>query len=283
MAGAKSFGLPRISYPITTGSISFASSPALLGRYSAGAGPGEEIGLGVFSIDGGTLAAPATAQYELLGRASAGAGDMEITTRTAMNIPGLELANTFTATQTINGAFATNGDGVPSAFTQSRYQGTSPGANITQRKARGTLSAPSAVLLNDQAAFNNFNAYGTTTFQTAAQFNVTIIEPVPADGAMGASLRWFVAPLGSASLVENMRLDQAGGLQLYGANSVIDANRLLRRRVYTFATLPAAAGIAGAMAHISDGAAAPVWNAAAAGGGAVSTPVFSNNVAWNNG
>lgn len=54
--GPNSFGIPRIAYPIGTASISFTSSPRLLGRYSAGAGPGQEIALSTdFSIAGGTL------------------------------------------------------------------------------------------------------------------------------------------------------------------------------------------------------------------------------------
>lgn len=52
---------------------------------------------------------------------------------------------------------------------------------------------------------------------------------------------------------------------------------------YTFATLPSASANKGARAYITDGAASPVWNAAAAGGGTVVTAVFSNGTSWVNG
>jgi hypothetical protein len=52
---------------------------------------------------------------------------------------------------------------------------------------------------------------------------------------------------------------------------------------YTFATLPAAnAARQGDRTFIVDGAAAPVFGAAAAGGGVVVTPVFCDGVAWIN-
>lgn len=287
MAGAKSFGLPRISYPITTGSISFAASPRLLGRYSAGAGPGEEISLGIFSIAGGTLALPATAQYDLVGRATAGAGDMEITNRPALNIAGLEIANLFTTGQTIRvtagSTFTTTGDGVAGVVNVQRYQNSANGPNTSFQKARGTQAAPAISLTNDESALLVFRAYGDTGFVTNGSITCVVIEPVPSNAAMGGSIRLNPTPLGAAGTAEMARFDHPSGFQMFGANIVVDANRVIRRRVFTFATLPAAAGIAGAMAQISDGAAAPAWNAAAAGGGAVSTPVFSTGAAWNNG
>ena len=58
---------------------------------------------------------------------------------------------------------------------------------------------------------------------------------------------------------------------------------LLVTKNYTFATLPSASTNRGARAYITDGAASPVWNAAAAGGGTTITPVFSNGTTWVNG
>ena len=53
---------------------------------------------------------------------------------------------------------------------------------------------------------------------------------------------------------------------------------------FTVAGLPSAAGAGrGATAYVTDGAAAPVFNAAVAGGGATLTPVTSNGTAWVNG
>lgn len=52
---------------------------------------------------------------------------------------------------------------------------------------------------------------------------------------------------------------------------------------YTFATLPAAATNKGVLAVISDGAASPVFSAAAAGGGSLNTAVYSDGTTWRNG
>lgn len=57
----------------------------------------------------------------------------------------------------------------------------------------------------------------------------------------------------------------------------LDVNGLIRPSTYTVATLPA--GVAGAIANVSD-ALAPVWGAAVAGGGAVNSSVRYNGAAW---
>jgi hypothetical protein len=70
---------------------------------------------------------------------------------------------------------------------------------------------------------------------------------------------------------------------LVGGSAVVDSNRGVRRRTYTFATLPSQPYGAGYMFEISDGAATPTWGAAAAGGGSTQTPVRSTGSAWVNG
>lgn len=52
---------------------------------------------------------------------------------------------------------------------------------------------------------------------------------------------------------------------------------------YTFATLPSAAANKGALMMISDGAASPVFSAAAAGAGSLNTTVYSDGTTWRNG
>lgn len=299
MAGAKSFGLPRISYPINTGDIQFSNSPRLLGRYSAGPGPGEEITLGVFSIAGGGLAVPATAQFELLGRRTAGAGDMEISTRQQMNIAGVDLSNAFTLGQTITSASGSalsvtltggtglrvTADGVTGTNSFSRYQSNSGAPVINFEKARGSLAVPAAVNLNDNLGQYTYRGYGGTAFQDGGQIFMSVIEAAPSDTAMRTRFRVLLSPTGSVTPAETFAAD-SDGLKAFGtatANIFVDANRGVKRRPLTFATLPAAAANADTFYTITDGAAAPVWGAAAAGGGAVRTPVWSNAAAWLNG
>lgn len=61
----------------------------------------------------------------------------------------------------------------------------------------------------------------------------------------------------------------------------IDSSNTHYTSVFTFATLPAAT--ANRRAIISDGAAAPVFSAAAAGGGTLRTPVYADGSIWRNG
>jgi hypothetical protein len=73
------------------------------------------------------------------------------------------------------------------------------------------------------------------------------------------------------------------GLQMFGSNTVIDANRLLKLRSYTVATLPSAsASGAGAKAYVTDNDASPVFLAIAlnSGAGATKTPVHSDGTNW---
>jgi hypothetical protein len=106
-----------------------------------------------------------------------------------------------------------------------------------------------------------------------------------ANGSSGSSIRLYVQlgvwTLNATGGDQGIDTINTRGYFIDG-NAVADSNRLIRRRVYTFGTLPAA-GTNGRYAQISDGAAAPVWGAAAAGGGAVQTPVFDNGAAWTNG
>lgn len=112
-------------------------------------------------------------------------------------------------------------------------------------------------------------------------------------GAMAAEHIWATAAAGTfafrARLALGLFMDLATGgdqgigtinaTSLYAnANIIADTNGLLRARVLTVGTLPAA--VQGAKAHVTD-ALAPAFGAAVVGGGAVSVPVYGNNApAW---
>lgn len=74
-----------------------------------------------------------------------------------------------------------------------------------------------------------------------------------------------------------MRLDNESGLSMFGANPVIDANRVFRNRIFTVATLPT--GASGMSSFVSD-ALGPTFGAAVVGGGAVPIPVYHDGTSW---
>lgn len=78
-------------------------------------------------------------------------------------------------------------------------------------------------------------------------------------------------------------VDYTGGvlmdsLLMTGGVTVIDSNRNIRLRTYTYATLPTPTG--GLRAVISDGPASPTFNAAASGGGSTQVTVTGDGAIW---
>ena len=122
-----------------------------------------------------------------------------------------------------------------------------------------------------------FKGYGTG-FRFAADIRVVATAATPSSTDMQSRLEIRLAAAGSVSATEVARFETANGMSMFGANPVIDQNRLFRLRGYTVATLPAA-GVAGRRAYVTD-ALAPAYNAAVVGGGAVVVPVFDNGAAW---
>jgi hypothetical protein len=174
------------------------------------------------------------------------------------------------------------GDAITTNIQQTRNSTNSGGPTNTWRVSRGTHALPTVVLTGQIMRTFTMSAHDGSGYVTAASEVVSIIEATPGPAAMGARHVLSLAPVGSVTNTEVRRWEHGTGLSMYGANVVIDSNRLARRRVYTFGTLPAA-GTQSRFASISDGAAAPVWGAVAAGGGAVYTPVYDDGANWRNG
>lgn len=86
---------------------------------------------------------------------------------------------------------------------------------------------------------------------------------------------------GGGALTLRARLDNDGAFQMGPSPiTVIDANRLVRLRSYTVATLPSAASAgAGATAFVSDSS-SPVFGATVTGGGSTQIPVHSDGSNW---
>lgn len=152
----------------------------------------------------------------------------------------------------------------------------------TLRRGRGTaVGSPSTVAQNDELGRFAFSGYSGSAYTVGTVIIGTVIEPTPGAAAFGTRTAFWQCPTGSATVSELFRLEHATGASMFGANPVIDNNRLHRFRVYTVATLPAA-GTAGRRAAVSD-ATAPTYLGALVGGGAVSCSVHDNGAAWVSG
>lgn len=224
----------------------------------------------------------ASAQYQILGRRTTGAGAWEDSTALQLQLPRLDLANTFSLSQsivtTVAGGWAVTGDGVNVSNTIARYQSNNGGGNITFLKARGSLATPTVVNSADSLGTLAFSGYDSTQFVTVVRIVGSMAQTSPGTTQMGGKLVVEIVPAGSVSTSEILRLDHTNGLQAFGTNVFLDTNRIFRLRVYTVATLPAA-GTAGRRAAVSD-ALAPAYGAVVAGGGAVNIPVYDNGAAW---
>lgn len=168
-------------------------------------------------------------------------------------------------------------EGVASILAR-RYSADATSPSMIMGKARGTIASPAVISSSDNIFVFNGQAHNGTSFNTPFSILATVIAGTPSSSDMEARCTISLAPSASAASSEILRLDHASGLSLYGANPVIDANRLFRLRSYTVSTLPAAGNI-GRRAMVSD-ATAPTYGGALTGSGAVKIPVFDNGAAW---
>lgn len=142
------------------------------------------------------------------------------------------------------------------------YWSSAGGVNVTFRKARGTAAAPSAIQASDQII--NFAAfgYGATAYSAGTRGGMTVVAAENwTDAAQGTTMDLFVTDVGATTsyrvqlVAGNFRIGNgsgtAMGLQMNGANTVIDSDRLFRLRSYTVAALPTP-GTAGRLAWASN-------------------------------
>lgn len=148
-----------------------------------------------------------------------------------------------------------------------RYSGDSGSSVNAFLKARGTIASPAVVQTNDRLGQFSFYGWdGTSAFQTGCFIRCEVVAATPSATDMQSRLMFLVTPSGSTTPTEVMRLRADTGMQMYGANTVIDQNRHHQLRSYTVAGLPSAA-TAGQMIYVSNET-----------GGA--TPAFSDGTNW---
>lgn len=135
-------------------------------------------------------------------------------------------------------------------FIAERYSdNTSQPINIL-RKARGVIGGPTVVAQNDILGELQYAGHSGSGFVNAAAIRGTVIAGTPGTGDMQARLGFFMCPAGSASMSEVARLEYDTGLSMYGANVVIDQNRIVKLRQYTKTTLPT--GVTGGLITVSN-------------------------------
>jgi hypothetical protein len=146
----------------------------------------------------------------------------------------------------------TEGDGGGASITISRFSGDASAPNCLLKKARGSVALPAVVQQNDEIGRYNWQAFDGGAHRGCARLAVSVVAASPGATDMESRLVLHLTAAGAGVVSEALRYDHAGGLQLGGANPVIDGNRHFRLRSYTIATLPSAAATAGQMIYCSD-------------------------------
>lgn len=150
---------------------------------------------------------------------------------------------------------------------------------FTLRHSSGTIAAPALDVAGNQIGRVSWQPLTavTPTFTNAMQLQGILTETATVNSThCGMQARLLICPIGSGTLTEVARFDNESGLSMFGANIVVDPNRLLQLRVFTVATLPTAPGD-GRTGYISDSALALGFGTAVTtGGGTNHLPVYYN-------
>lgn len=181
-----------------------------------------------------------------------------------------------TAGDTMTGSLILQADG-SIATSIRRYSTNVSPPEMVFRKARGTNAATTVVATNDQLGQVNYGYYDGAAFQDAVFLRSLIIAATPSATDGQARLTGLLNAAGSVTPTELFRFDHATGFSMYGANPVIDQNRIYRAPPSTVAGLPTA--VAGMITYVTD-ATANTRLSVPSGGGTNRVIVFADNVGW---
>ncbi len=258
-----------------------ALTPLKISAMTAGAALGGTEIIPMVQAANNRYATPATIKNYTMGFALSKTGDTGIG---AYNFYGVS----HTPQAGIGGeVLNVSNEGTVTRILFDNYFSGAGGNPFTFRKARGTAAAPSNLMNGDQMINLQARGYGATAYGVSAIFTALATETWT-DAAWGTKMEFSTTPNGSVTavvhltLLENhVRLGNTNviDLQMGGANTVIDSERLFRLRSYTVATLPTP-GTAGRMAWASNCRVfngAGVQEGAGAGTGGL---VTDNGTAW---
>lgn len=106
------------------------------------------------------------------------------------------------------------------------YTATQSGPQWISQKARGTGAAPTHVVNLDLIGNFRFQGYGATGFKDAGAFIIQSIDPSASDTSMGTQAIIQINSVGSISPSSIVQWGMSYGMQMFGANTVIDQNRV---------------------------------------------------------
>lgn len=168
------------------------------------------------------------------------------------------------------------------SFLVGNASASATGARLYLAHGRGTITAGVLSYGASQAADSVGGVYfcpdtGAVYVTTAAaQIHGRVTGDYSVAGTRNMDLEFWSVAAGTSSI--GLKVKASNDLTDGSDNIWLDAARHFRLRQYTVATLPAA-GTVGRLAAVSD-AAAPAFNTAVVGGGAVKIPVYDNGTAW---
>lgn len=169
-------------------------------------------------------------------------------------------------------------------ITATSYNTAAQGALIREQHARGTLASPTVLATNDEVFNFGGNGYTGSSFVAAVNFQGIVIAATPSTTDMQSQFKVRLCAAASVTTTDMLIADHASGLQMYGSgNTVIDSNRLLRRRGFTIGTLPSASGIPGASAYVTDSLTDGTFGTTLTAGGSKNALVYSDGTAWRYG
>ena len=168
--------------------------------------------------------------------------------------------------------------GSGSAFVVSRWLANTAGPQVILAKSRGaTVGTFTALASGDRLGDLQWWGDNGAAMAVGSQIRAEATEAWSGT-ANGTRITLSAVAPTTTTLTEIARLEPATGLSMFGANPVIDANRLFRTRPYTVATLPTV-GTSDRLCSVTD-ASAPTWNVTLAGGGAVRCLAYDNGTNW---
>lgn len=258
-------GINRYLFPFTSPTAPFAASAAVNISNLAGFTPGSVV----FADSSGALTQLNSGLYfdPTTGRVGIG---------TNQPAQMFDIESTF-------GSYLNNMAAITQTFTRNTADGNGP--SVIVRKSRGSNASPTVVNTNDVIGTFSWRGHtgSGTTYGNCAQVSCQCIDPTPSTTAMGGRLFFSVSPIGSVTQTEMLRLEPATGISIFGANVLVDANRIIRRRVFaslSALTTAVTSPVEGMMAAIQDASGTPTWGATAAGGGSGHFNVCYNGSTW---
>lgn len=229
------------------------------------------------------------------------------TTVTALTLSNATLTNTalFTGTLSIGGpqsiggiqpALQVGAVGSVAAMAITNWgttAGNFPRMNFGKSRG-GAVGTYAMVAAGDTFYYNGFFGSDASQFNEAAYIKC-VGQGTQATGSNPSLLEFGTTAVGGTSATPRIQLDNAGNMIHRGAasfgtssapgtNITVDIQGMARLKPFTFSTLPTSPSD-GCVSFITDAAAVPIYNAAAAGGGTIHLMVrySSGTSSWNNG